>query len=94
LHVGRLARRSAFQQYARVDAEEPHQTQYDQYAENPDATPAAAATLGHWDAHAAATAWKRKSEAATACAACAAPILDIVALSAAAPFHRVTSSTT
>src|SRR5262249_7184644 len=72
---------AALQDDARVDAEEEHQPEQDQKADNADAaaTTSAAATTGEADGAAG------KAEPA---AAFAAPVLDVLAFSLATPAHR------
>ena len=78
------AGRAALQDHARVDAEEEHQAENDEDAENADA--AAAAGAAARKPHAAA--WEGKAEAA----ALVAPVLDVLALSFAAPAHGFLTS--
>ncbi len=74
---------AALQEHRRIDAEEQHQPKDDQKADNADAATAARGAAAAWKANATATARKWKAEAA----AFATPVLDILALSLAAPPH-------
>ena len=77
VRIAAAARRSALQDHARVDAKEEHQPENDENAENAD--PAAAARAAAWKANAAA--WEGEA------AAFVPPVLDVLALSFAAPAH-------
>ncbi len=75
------ARSTALHDDARVDAEEQHQAENDEKADNADAAAAAAGAAAARKADAAA--WEREAEAA----AFAPPVLDVLALSLTAPAH-------